>query len=258
MISSKIWTSEKFLSLENLRDRMAYIWLHCSQKTSAGVLRLGPAHMADELDFVGDIANAEEVFEALERAGLIVRQKPFVTIVNFLRFNPVKTYRHAISAWKEVLLLPDSEIKRQTYAELRGAKGTLDLIAWRNKDGQPHEVIFEMERLASQIEGWESEAMPSEPDIHSDATANPSDTPNGPISIPSDTHANGVETPSGKPIIKKEKREIRPEAATGSAPTASTSAPSATDERHRRGARPTASALNSALAMGCGSPMDRR
>lgn len=180
LIRSTIWQSERFCSLERLEAQLAYFWLHTGQKTCAGVLRLGPAHMADELNFLSDVPAATRVLDELEGVGLIVRVKPFVVITQFLKATPVKSYRHAIAAFRECFSLPDCEVKRVLFKELQHQKGAIDLTVWRNKQNEPHAVLFDIHAYAEQLVDQVPEPL-----------LNPLHTPSTPI-------GEG----SGKPIPK--------------------------------------------------------
>jgi hypothetical protein len=179
MISTSLWQSEKFQTVKNLDTRLAYIWLHTSQKTCAGVLRIGAAHLYEEIDFVESIEDAEDIFLQLSNAGLIEWCKPYVIIGNYLRFNPVKSYRHAIGAFNEVLALPDGEPKQKLFALLQKQKGARDLAKWRDKAGEPHRVIFAMNDY---IVGLEDEV---DFDGNNQDCLNPSETPYEPLMNPS-------------------------------------------------------------------------
>jgi len=94
MIRSGIWQSERFMSVASNDARLAYFWMHTSYKTCAGVLRIGPYHLLAEVDFVQDIARAEEIFNELEAAGLIVVLHPF---------EPPRFYRRPLSSSQATL-----------------------------------------------------------------------------------------------------------------------------------------------------------
>ncbi|MFY0691325.1 MAG: hypothetical protein JXR14_05305 [Paracoccaceae bacterium] len=149
LISTTIWQSEKFTGLKALDTRLAYIWLHTSAKTCAGVLRVGPAHLFEEVDFVETLDRASEIFEEMEAAKIIKWQRPYVVITNFLAFNNVKSYRHAIGAFSEVLAMPESEAKTQLIKELQQQPGSRDLSKWRNKNDDPHPVLFQISEYFS-------------------------------------------------------------------------------------------------------------
>lgn len=168
LIRSTIWQSERFCQLESLDARLAYIWLHTSQKTCAGVLRIGPAHMTDELDFIDDVDQAEAIFEDLARVGLIYRTRPFIVIRQFLKATPCKSYKHAIAALKECFGLPDGQIKTELFEQIREQKGTFTLVTWRDKDDQPHSLVFQINTYLQQLENERLEAQ---------AELNPLDTP---------------------------------------------------------------------------------
>ncbi|MDA8585563.1 hypothetical protein N9L47_04740 [Rhodobacteraceae bacterium] len=144
LISTTVWQSERFASLASLDARLAYIWLHTSAKTCAGVLRIGPAHLLEEVDFVTTLERASAIFTELADAGLISWIRPYVMIQKYLSFNSVKSYKHAIGAFKEVLAMPDCEAKASLLHELQKHKGAIDLAAWRNKSGEPHDVLFDI------------------------------------------------------------------------------------------------------------------
>ena len=167
LISTTVWQSERFTNLNSLDTRLAYLWLHTSAKTCAGVLRIGPAHLLEEVDYVPTLERASEIFTELVNARLIQWVRPFVVIQNYSRFNPVKSYRHAIGAFKEALALPDSDAKHAVICELKRQPGAMDLAKWRNKAGEPHEVLFAIEAY-----------------LNAD-NLNPSETPNEPIGNPS-------------------------------------------------------------------------
>ena len=166
LISTTLWQSECFTSIDALDARLAYIWLHTGQKTCAGVMRIGPAHLFEEVDFVGNLERASEIFCELSDADLISWQRPYTIIKRFLRHNPVTSYRHAIGAFKEVLAMPDCDAKTELMRELQKHKGAIDLAAWRSKSGEPHDVLFDVHQyLTEQI--------------------NPIDTPSEPLGNPS-------------------------------------------------------------------------
>jgi hypothetical protein len=184
MISTSLWQSEKFQTVKNLDTRLAYIWLHTSQKTCAGVLRIGAAHLYEEVDFVESIEDAEDIFLQLSNAGLIEWCKPYVIIGNFLRFNPVNTYRHAIGAFNEVLALPDGEPKKKLFSALIKTKGARDLAEWRDKKSEPHKVIFAIHEYTSAL--GEDEASKSE----NNDILSCSETPHEPLMNPSGKSRN--------------------------------------------------------------------
>ncbi len=192
MIGTSLWQSTKFQGIESLETRLAYIWLHTSQKTCAGVLRIGAAHLVEEVDFVESLEAAEDIFHQLSNAGLIEWCKPYVIIGNFLRFNPVKSYRHAIGAFNEILALPDGEPKKELFASLQVQKGAQDLVKWRDKAGEPHRVIFAMNDY---IVGLEDE-------IDSDIQdyLNPSETPHEPLTTPSSKSRSKSKNEKGESI----------------------------------------------------------
>lgn len=144
LIRTGIWQSERFKSLKTSEPKLAYIWLHTSFKTSAGVMRVGPAHLLDEVDFVDSLDHAEELFKELEAAGLIIRNRPFIIITKYVTANPIKAYRHAIGAFREVLALHNSDEKQALMKALQKQKGAMDLVKWRDKNGEPHEVLHEI------------------------------------------------------------------------------------------------------------------
>lgn len=156
LISTTLWQSAKFTRLTAMDSRLAYIWLHTSQKTCAGVLRVGPAHLLEEVDFVDTLDRASGIFTELQEAGLIDWQRPYVVLGNFLAFNPVKTFRHAIGAFNETLAMPDGETKTRLMNEIRRTPGAMDLANWRDKNGNPHEVILKIH------EHFSDELNPSE------------------------------------------------------------------------------------------------
>lgn len=166
LIRTTLWQSERFKSLEQLDARLAYMWLHTSYKTSAGVLRIGPPHLLDELDFVETLDRAEGIFEELKATGLIKRERPFAVITKYIAANPVKTYRHAIGAFKEVLSVPECAAKHCAMSELKKQKGAMELVNWRDKAGQPHQIIH-------RINAYFSDEMPDPEPL-----TNPSETPN--------------------------------------------------------------------------------
>lgn len=189
LIRTTLWQSERFMSIQALDTRLAYIWLHTSFKTSAGVLRIGPPHLLDEVDFFKDLDRCEEVFQELERAGLIMRAKPFTIITKYLEANPVKTFRHAIAAYREVLVLPENGYKHALLAALKNQQGALKLAVWRDKEDNPHEVIHE---INTYFMGSESDPEP--------------------IGSPSETHQEGIVRGTVRIEnikYKKEKREPR-------------------------------------------------
>jgi hypothetical protein len=167
MISTSIWQSVRFCELKANDARLAYLWLHTSAKTCAGALRIGPAHLLEEVDFVETLERANEIFAELQKAELIAWNRPYVVIAKYLSFNPVKTYRHAIGAFKEALSLPDGEMKSNLMHELQRHEGAKELARWRNKSGDPHDVMFSIHHFL---------------EVHD---ANPSEPPSDPIRIPS-------------------------------------------------------------------------
>lgn len=144
LISTTVWQSERFSALEALDTRLAYLWLHTSAKTCAGVMRVGPAHLFEEVDFVDSLDRAVQVFSEMSEAELIDWIRPYVVIKKYLSFNPVKSYKHAIGAFKEVLAMPDCTEKTALVCELQKQKGAMDLANWRNKAGDPHDVMFDI------------------------------------------------------------------------------------------------------------------
>ncbi len=144
LLATSIWQSDRFTSLEHLDARLAYLWLHTSAKTSAGAMRTGPAHLFEEVDFIESLERASDIFEELVEAKLIHWQRPYVIINKYLSHNPVKSYRHAIGAFKEALALPNCEAKSGLISELQKQSGAMDLASWQDKNGQPHPVLFDI------------------------------------------------------------------------------------------------------------------
>ena len=146
LISTTIWQSEKFNALRSDQSRLCYIWLHTSAKTCAGVMRVGPAHLLEEVETVETLEQANEIFRDFERVGIVQWLRPYVIMVGYLQFNPVKTYKHAIGAFKEALALPECEAKRTLVDQLKRQSGAMALAKWRSKGEEPHEVLFAIER----------------------------------------------------------------------------------------------------------------
>lgn len=185
MISTSIWQSEKFTKLKSRESQLAYLWLHSSAKTCSGVLRAGPAHLFEECNFVDSLELGNEIFLELHSVEMINHMRPYAVITDYLRFNPVKSFRHAIGAFKEVLALPDCEAKAELFMELQKHKGSRDLVAWRDKDGNCHDILVEiMTYLETISDGFE----------HVEPFASPLQCP-----------SEGVGNPSGK--IKNTKKK---------------------------------------------------
>ncbi len=225
MISTTLWQSDKFLKLQDPIERLVYIWLHTSQKTCAGALRVGPAHAYEELDFIKNLEHAEEVFQKLNDVKLIVWFKPYIIIENYLQFNPVKTSRHAIGAFKEVLGLPSCEGKEKLFTALCKQKGTHSLKFWRDKDDEPHEVMHGINSYLETLNGAES--------LSDDIDMTPLEPPYDPIVTPSGKSKNKT---------KKDKLEMKTsptsavEDGTDESDQVSTEAAQGTEEKHLKGA----------------------
>jgi len=168
MIRSGIWQSERFMSVASNDARLAYFWMHTSYKTCAGVLRIGPYHLLAEVDFVQDIARAEEIFNELEAAGLIVVLHPFVVITKFLEANPVTSWRHAVGAISDILELPEGELKDALLDEVLRHEGTRKLVAWRDKNGEPHPLVHVINAHLIEQNGNQFEDLPNPSQTHSD------------------------------------------------------------------------------------------
>jgi hypothetical protein len=149
LISTTIWQSERFNALSSDQARLCYVWLHTSAKTCAGVMRVGPAHLLEEMASVETLEQAIEIFNDFERVGIVEWFRPYVVLVGYLQFNPVKTYKHAIGAFKEALALPDCEAKHALITHLKQQSGAMALATWRTKGGEPHEVLFSIEAYLS-------------------------------------------------------------------------------------------------------------
>lgn len=161
MIRTKIWQSERFTSVAAADARLAYFWMHTSYKTSAGVLRIGPYHLLEEVDLVQDLARAEAIFEELAKADLIVVHRPFVVITKFLKANPVKSWKHAVGALGDILELPEGELRNALMDELIQHVGTRQLVDWRDKSGEPHPLVHVINAyLLEKDEDW-SELYPN-------------------------------------------------------------------------------------------------
>jgi len=187
IIKTSIWQSERFLSVVSLDARLAYFWMHTSYKTCAGVLRIGPYHLLAEVDFVQDIERAEVIFSELEAAGLIVVLRPFVVITKFLEANPAKNWRHAVGAIGDILELPEGELRDALLDEARRHEGTLKLVKWRDKNGEPHPLVNVINaHLLEQFDN-QSEQLPN----------------------PSHTHSEGFGMGTSKKENKKKKEELR-------------------------------------------------
>ncbi len=211
LVSTSIWQSNRFTSLERLDARLAYIWLHTSSKTSAGILRIGPAHLFEETDFIDSLDRASEVFEELSDAKLIQRHRPYVVLNKYITHNPVKTYKHAIGAFNEALAMPEGEAKTRPIEELEKQRGAMELARWRDKSGEPHPVLF---------------------DIHSYMTER---------SIPPDTLSNTISDPLCRSRIDKGERRI---------PNDETTHPDRPSDMQRKPQGASVEALRSRLARG--------
>ncbi len=141
LISTTIWQSEKFNQLATDQARLGYIWLHTSAKTCAGVLRVGPATLFEEFPQFQTLEQANDVFRDFQRVGLIHWFRPYVVLNGYLRFNPVRTCKHAIAAFREALALPDCDAKLDLIRQLRLQPGAPKLVEWRSKDGEAHDVL---------------------------------------------------------------------------------------------------------------------
>lgn len=255
MIGTSLWQSAKFQGIKSLEARLAYIWLHTSQKTCAGVLRIGAAHLVEEVDFIESMDHAKSTYHELSDAGLIEWCKPYVIIHNFLRFNPIKSYRHAIGAFNEVLVLPDGEAKERLFKALQKQKGAVDLLNWRDKAGEPHRVIFAINDFLAGLEDrivkLETEFAKLDNEAIIVDCVNPSEAPHEPLT-----------TPSGKSRSKSINEKV--ESRTPALPEKTPKAPSIPNQELKvtefRTGRDTAkrstthaseSAKKSALAMGC-------
>lgn len=174
LISTTVWQSKKFNALSSDQARLCYIWLHTSAKTCAGVMRVGPAHLLEEVESVTTLEQANEIFKDFERVGIVRWLRPYLVLVGYLQFNPVRTYKHAIGAFKEALALPDCETKHELVDQLKRQSGAMALAKWRSKNGEPHEVLFAIEAyLSSKNTKSDTKLTPL------DGVSNPSEYPSG-------------------------------------------------------------------------------
>lgn len=184
MVSTTIWQSDKFNSLERLDARLAYIWLLASGRTCAGVLRVGPAHLYEEASIVETHERSTEIFSELKAANLIDWFKPYVVILGYVNFNPIKSQNHAVAAFREVLALPKGKAKRQLLQILKKQRGARILIEHRDKSGNPHELLFELHAHFEEVGEEEDSAL---------SIRNPSERVSKPLQYPSGTSKTKIE-----------------------------------------------------------------
>ena len=208
LLLTSIWQSEKFLSLTDPNDRLAYIWLHTSLKTSAGVLRVGPASLVDEVDFLNTLEEGLETLERLRAAGLIIWMKPFVIICKYVSANPPESWQHAVGALNEVLSLPKCTEKGEMLVRLRDTNGYRKLVKRGEKIGEPHKSVMRAHEYSAECDKYHSSDMASpRDDTHSITRFDPTDTLSKPLQNPFDGVSIEVKEKNKNRTSEEEKKE---------------------------------------------------
>jgi hypothetical protein len=138
-ISTSIWNSQKFRSLQSDDARLAYFYLHtCPHVNSVGCFVLRDGYAAADLGWAPE--RYRKAMDSLSIANLIAidRVEDTVRIVDFLRHDPLTNPKHASGAVKLAMSLPAGSQKLHVLQDLIQSKHI--------KDAKP--IQLEIERLS--------------------------------------------------------------------------------------------------------------
>lgn len=159
-ISTSIWNSRKFRSLENDDAKLAYFYLHtCAHVNSVGCFLLRDGYATEDLRWPAE--RYRKAMDILCKAGLIAFDKAehMVRIVDYLRHDPFTNPKHAAGAAKIALNLPACSEKIIILKEVMQSKHV--------KDTAP--IQAEIDRLSLGYRNPEPEPEPEpEPSVSSD------------------------------------------------------------------------------------------